>query len=116
MSTFRLLVVLALATVTVTACATGHEAMNGSVVMKTSETEAHVCLLDGDAGVGSQVQLYRRICQTQYGKRYECKQPVALGTISERIGEHYVLVAFPRGTAFEEGYTVEPVIASGSRE
>lgn len=108
MSTPRLLVVLALAAVA--ACATGHKAMNGSVVMKVSETEAHVCLLDGDARVGSQVQLYRHKCVTQYGKRYDCgKQLVAVGTISERIGDHYALVTFPQGTTYEEGYTVEPI-------
>lgn len=99
-----------LAFTTVAGCATGHEAMRGSVVMKVSDTEAHVCLFEQPARIGSQVQLYRHTCVTKYGKQYHCdKQPVALGTITQRIGDHYALVTFPKGTNYEEGFTVEPV-------
>lgn len=108
---------LALAFITVGACATGHSAMNGSVIMKASETEAHVCLLDSDAPVGTRVQLYRHECRSQYAKPgtpssaktpYVCeKQAVAVGTISQKIGGHYVVVTFPQGTQYEEGYTIE---------
>jgi hypothetical protein len=109
MSTIRYSFV-ALSLVTLAACATGHEAMRGSVVMKVSGTEAHVCLLAGDARIGSRVQLYRHTCVTKYARSYQCeKQPVAVGTVSERMGDHYALVTFPQGTAFEEGYTVEPI-------
>jgi hypothetical protein len=104
----RSFVVVALAAVA--GCATGHEAMRGSVVMKVSDTEAHVCLFDQQAPVGSQVQLYRHTCVTKYGKRYECdKQKVAVGTVTEQIGDHYALVTFPAGTNYDEGFTVEPI-------
>jgi hypothetical protein len=94
----------------VAGCATGHEAMRGSVVMKMSDTEAHVCTFNQSAPVGSRVQLYRHMCVTKYGKKYHCdKQPVAIGTVTEQLGEHYALVTFPAGTNYEEGFTVEPL-------
>jgi hypothetical protein len=84
--------------------------MNGSIVMKVSDTEAHVCLFEQDVTVGTQVQMYRHTCVSQAGKRYECaKQPVAVGKISEKMGGHYAMVTFPEGTKVEEGYTVEPM-------
>ena len=110
---------IALAFTTVTACATGHSAMSGSVIMKVSETEAHVCLFDHDASIGTHVQLYRHSCTSQYGKPgtpassrtpYACeKQAVAVGTISQKMGGHYAMVTFPQGTQYHEGYTVEPM-------
>lgn len=91
-------------------CATGHEAMRGSVVMKISDTQAHVCVFDQQAEIGTRVQLYRHMCVTKYGKKYHCdKQPVAIGTVTEQLGEHYALVTFPAGTSYEEGFTVEPI-------
>ena len=101
---------VALAFTTLGACATGHSAMNGSVVMKVSDTEAHVCLFEKEAPIGARVQLYRHTCVTKYGKSYECgKQPVAIGTISHKMADHYAMVTFPKGTQYEEGYTVEPI-------
>jgi hypothetical protein len=109
---------VALALSTLAACATGHSAMSGSVIMKVSDTEAHVCLFDHDAPVGSRVQLYRHQCKTQYANPaapngrtpYACeKQAVAIGTISQKMGGHYAMVTFPQGTQYQEGYTVEPI-------
>jgi hypothetical protein len=100
---------VALAFTTVAACATGHQAMSGSVVMKVSDTEAHVCLFEQDAPIGARVQLYRHKCVSQAGKRYDCdKQPVAVGTIAHKMG-HYAMVTFPQGTQYEEGNTVEQI-------
>jgi hypothetical protein len=114
---------LALAFTTLGACATGHSNMSGSVVMKVSETEAHVCLLDSDAPVGTRVQLYRHECKLQYAPGtpstmrtpYVCeKQAVAVGTISQKLGGHYVMVTFPQGTQYAEGYTIEKLPESRS--
>lgn len=100
----------AVALSTFVGCATGHEAMRGSVVMKVSDTEAHVCIFQQKAEVGSRVQLYRHVCVTKYGKRYHCdKTRVAIGTVTERLGEHYAVVTFPQGTSYDEGYTVESI-------
>jgi hypothetical protein len=110
---------IVLAFTSVAACATtGHKAMNGSVVMKLSDTQAHVCLFEQDAPVGAQVQLYRHDCVGQYDKSgapygrtpFSCKkEAVAIGTIAQKMGGHYALVTFPQGTQYEEGYTVEPI-------
>lgn len=38
----------------------------------------------------------------------ECKKtPVAEGTVTELLDDHYSIVTFPVGTAFEEGSTIE---------
>jgi hypothetical protein len=110
---------VALAFATVAACATGHQAMSGSVIMKASDTEAHVCLFEEEITVGARVQLYRHSCTSQYGKLgtpsssrtpYVCeKQAVAIGTISQKMGGHYAMVTFPQGTQYQEGYTVERI-------
>jgi hypothetical protein len=103
----RSFVVLVLATLG--ACA-GPRTESGSVVMKVSETEAHVRLTDRDIPVGTRVQLYSHTCVSQAGKRYECdKRLVAVGTVAQQMGGDYAVVQFPQGTRYEEGYTVEVV-------
>lgn len=100
-----------LAFITAAGCgATGHQAMSGAVVMKLNETQAHVCLFEQDASIGARVQLYRHTCENEGRATYRCsKHPVAIGTISQKMGGHYALVTFPEGTKYEEGYTVEPI-------
>lgn len=114
----RLFVALAFTSIAACASTSGHKTMSGSVIMKVSDTQAHVCLFDHEAPIGAQVQLYRHNCVDQYGKPgapysktpYQCeKQPVAIGTIAQTMGGHYALVTFPQGTQYEEGYTVEPI-------
>lgn len=91
------------------ACGTGHAAMRGSVVMKVSETDAHVCLEPGQTQVGDHVQMFRNVC-TSTGKRTTCeKVPVAEGVVTALLNDHYSTVRFPAGTSFAEGYTVEPI-------
>lgn len=108
MSGFRLL--LATALIAATACASGHEAMHGTVAMKVSDTEAHVCLLADEAPVGAQVQLSRTTCWSQNGKAYRChKQAIAVGTVEARMSDHYARVTFPKGTDYKEGDLVEPM-------
>jgi hypothetical protein len=110
--------VITLALATLSACATGHSAMSGSVIMKVSDTQAHVCLFEHDAAIGAKVQLYRHSCVGQYAtpgvshsrQPYTCqKQAVAIGTVAQKMGDHYALVTFPEGTKYEEGYTIEPM-------
>jgi hypothetical protein len=91
-------------------CASHHAAMRGSVQMKVSDTEAHVCLSPDDVVVNDRVELYKQVCTTA-GKRTECKnEAVAEGVVTERLNDHYAVVTFPAGTWFEEkGYLVEPI-------
>ena len=99
-----LLVVLGLATIT--ACA----ARQGAVVMKVSDTEAHVSLVAPTVTVGSRVQLSRDVCVSAYGKRYPChKHAIAFGTITELLGTRYARVTLPAGTHYEEGDLAEPI-------
>jgi hypothetical protein len=102
---FFLAVVLA----TMGGCATGHKAMRGDVVMKMNDGTAHVCLGKDEVQVGDQVRLLRKEC-TQGPKRQVCtKVPVADGTVTALLDDHYSEVTFPAGTVFTEGDTVEPV-------
>ena len=97
-------------TLTLTAgCAGNHSAMRGSVVMKMSDQEAHVCLGEGEVAMGDHVRLYNNVCAPDGGtKRVKCdKVYVAEGTVPEVLTSHYSVVSFPAGTQFAEGETVE---------
>jgi len=90
-----------------TGCATGHTVMRGSVVMKIDPTTAHVCLGSGEVAVNDRVRLYKNVC-TPSGRRSVCKkEPIADGTVTELLDEHYSVVTLPAGTTFEEGNTIE---------
>ena len=90
-------------------CAGNHSAMRGSVVMKMSDQEAHVCLGDGEVTVGDHVRLYNNVCAPDGStKRVKCdKVYVADGTVTEVLNSHYSVVNFPAGTQFAAGETVE---------
>ena len=84
-----------------------HALMRGSVVMKTSDTEAHVCLGKGEVSVGDHVHLFHNDC-TSGSKPIQCQRvPVADGEVEQIFDDHYSLVRFPSGTAFAEGDTIE---------
>jgi hypothetical protein len=116
MSTLKIALVSLLFSAAASGCA-GHRLMRGSVVMKVGDTDAHVCLLSGEAKVGDRVQLFRHSCRQsstsdavagQPRKRTVCRrETVAVGEVSQRIDEHYAVVSFPAGTQFQEGNTVE---------
>lgn len=92
-----------------------HSVMRGSVAMKTSDNEAHVCMGKGDVKAGDQVKLYRNVCPTKGGgARYgggggaSCeKRELGMGTVQEVLNEHYSVVKFDPGIQFEEGTFVE---------
>jgi hypothetical protein len=102
---------IALGAAALLGCATGHDAMRGSVVMKTSDTEAHVCLGNGEVVAGDAVDLVRHKCKpVQKGipPTELCSREVAAtGTIVETLNEHYSVARFPAGTEFKEGDSVE---------
>jgi hypothetical protein len=106
----RILITAAL--VSLASCA-AHTSMRGSVVMKVSDTDAHVCLGDHEVNVGEPVRLYRNICtdkaQTKdAGLPAHCrKEAIAKGEVTQLLNEHYSVVRFPAGTNFAEGDTVE---------
>lgn len=76
--------------------------------MKIDPTKAHVCLGRGEVAVNDRVRLYKNECEQRDRRPRECKKiPVAEGTVTELIDDHYSIVTFPDGTTFEEGSTVE---------
>jgi hypothetical protein len=101
----------------VLAACSAHTNMRGSVVMKISEQEAHVCLGNGEVHEGSELQLYRNACRDKGGHGTHdgqaisgetCKRErVATGRITRVLNEHYSVAQFPAGTSFQEGDTVE---------
>jgi hypothetical protein len=92
-----------------TGCATSHGMMRGSVVMKTSETEAHVCLGKGEVAVGDDVSLYRNVCPT-LGEPTPSgchREALGRGKVEKVLDDHYSVVRFPAGVTFKDGDTVE---------
>ncbi|HEU4733370.1 MAG TPA: hypothetical protein VFT22_36005 [Kofleriaceae bacterium] len=75
--------------------------------MKIDPVTAHVCLGDGEVAINDRVRLYKNACESS-GRRSVCKKtPVADGTVTQLLDEHYSVVTFPAGTTLEEGNTVE---------
>jgi hypothetical protein len=87
--------------------ACSHQMMRGSVVMKTTDTDAHVCLGKGEVAVGDRVHLIHNDCSAG-SKPGQCRRVTGGdGTVVELFDDHYSLVRFPPGTAFAEGDTIE---------
>jgi hypothetical protein len=92
-----------------------HELMRGSVAMKVSDTEAHVCMDKSEAIVGDRVTLFKNDCPgPKAGPRSDvwvargCKKTkLGEGTVTENLNEHYSVVKFDTGVAFDEGTFVE---------
>ena len=97
---------------TLTACA-AHSTMRGSVVMKVSDREAHVCLGKGEVKPGDAVSIYRNVCRALTDGDYPgpgegcIREAVGSGNVEQVLNEHYSLVMFPQGVSFKEGDTVE---------
>jgi hypothetical protein len=77
--------------------------------MKVADTDAHVCLGEGEVAVGDTVRLFDNVCVPGPKPSIpSCKKVfVADGSVVELLDEHYSIVRFPAGTAFKEGQTVE---------
>ena len=96
--------------------ACGHAQMRGSVVMKISDTEAHVCMGRGEVAAGDPVALIRHRCRQDINNfsgymtttTGPCQRiVVASGQVVRVLNEHYSVVRFPPGTPFQEGQTIE---------
>lgn len=91
-----------------------HSTMRGSVAMKISDTEAHVCLGDSEVKVGDKVNAFQNVCtnETQRtsrsGKSVSCqKTKIGVGEVTSLINNHYSIVKFDNGVKFNEGTIVE---------
>ena len=101
------LVTLGTVALVLSGCA--HGKMRGSVAMKTSERDAHVCLDKGDAKVGDTVQLFSNRCtKGPKGDGPSCEKVAqGNGIVSGIINDHYSVVTFDQGVKFAEGDFVE---------
>jgi hypothetical protein len=88
----------------------------GSVAMKVSEQEAHVCMGVGEVKAGDRVALYRDNCDrsglpskgVSGFSEVKCNRVrLGEGQVVRTLNEHYSVVEIDPGVEFEEGVTVE---------
>ena len=90
-----------------------HNVMRGSVAMKISDNEAHVCLGKGEVAVGDRVTLFRNACVGAAGTSGDrggasCeKKEVGMGSVQRILNQHYSVVKFDQDVQFDEGSFVE---------
>jgi len=107
------LAVFGIATFGFVGCAS-HSMMRGSVAMKASDREAHVCLGDDEVKVGDHVSAYRNECKssdalTDRGTgKVRCKlEKLGGGKVVSILNSHYSTVEFDQGVNFNEGTVVQ---------
>lgn len=102
--------IIGLAALAFSGCAT-HSVMRGTVAMKVSDNEAHVCMNKEEIKTGDHLVLYKNVCEARdRGDRATtvCKKVEAgHGEITQILNDHYSAVKFPSGTKFSEGDVVE---------
>jgi hypothetical protein len=89
-----------------------HSSMRGSVAMKTSANEAHVCLGNKEVKVGDHVNAYKNFCPLKGARPNNItgpceKRALGKGIVSQLLNEHYSVVTFDDGVKFDEGTFVE---------
>jgi hypothetical protein len=99
----------AIAALTLVGCAHGN--MRGTVAMKTSDNEAHVCLGDNEVRVGDKLSLFNSVCkksvQRQHGESWCTKKYVGDAEIVQLLNQHYSVAKVAPGVLFQEGTIVE---------
>lgn len=111
MKTIKLFIALMTLTI-LSSCA--HSVMRGTVAMKTSSNEGHVCLGQGEVKTGDRVTLLKNVCTGQAasidagstGRTCQLEQ-LGMGTVQNILSDHYSVVKFDAGVPFEEGTLVE---------
>jgi hypothetical protein len=91
-----------------------HSTMRGSVAMKISDTEAHVCLGDKEVKVGDKINAFKNICTndasrvSRTGNTTLCrKEKIGTGVVTSLINDHYSVVKFDSKLDFNEGTVIE---------
>ncbi|MBX9767581.1 MAG: hypothetical protein K2X47_09955 [Bdellovibrionales bacterium] len=101
--------VFLLAAVSMVSCS--HGVMRGSVAMKTSANEAHVCIGDHEAKIGDRITAFANSCPSKGGRDGGpgmCeKKRLGEGTVTALLNHHYSVVKFDDGVKFDEGTFVE---------
>lgn len=109
MTTLNTYKVLGLLILSISMAGCAHSVMRGSIAMKVSDTEAHVCMNNDEVKVGDKVELYSNVCTPSKIKgQFPCKKvSKGYGAVEEILNEHYSLVKFEQGIKFGEGDFVE---------
>lgn len=101
--------IFAAVAVALSGCA--HGTMRGTVAMKVSDSEAHVCLGDNEVKAGDKVALFRNECVgrgQREGSAGNCRLVrLGEGRVEKTLNEHYSVVRVNPGVAFSEGTLVE---------
>ena len=102
----KALVISGILGLALTGCA--HSTMRGSVAMKTSDNEAHVCMDKSEAKVGEKVRLFTNKCSPKGSPKSKddsfCEKAyLGDGVVTAHLNEHYSVVKFDDGVKFEEG-------------
>lgn len=92
-----------------------HGTMRGTVAMKISDREAHVCMGDKEVGPGDKVALFKNECVSpKEAVRLSgpssggCRRvKLGEGQVIQVLNEHYSVIEVNPGVAFEEGTVVE---------
>ena len=90
-----------------------HSMMRGTVAMKASENELHVCMGDQEVKAGDHVAFFLNECRGAGGKEGSgrtCKKVrLGEGEVIRPLNEHYSLVRPNPGVKVEEGTVVEKI-------
>lgn len=86
-----------------------HQLMRGTVAMRISDEEAHICLGEGEVKPGDKVAIWKNNCnRTTTGKASFCRlERVGEGEVTKILNEHYSVMRVPAGTTFDEGTFVQ---------
>ena len=91
-----------------------HHLMRGTVAMKVSDREAHVCMGEGEVEAGDRVVIYENRCTADPEAPFDTpsappctKVEVGAGEVVRTLNEHYSVVRFDAGVPFREGTVVE---------
>lgn len=103
-----------LASVSLLAAGCSHMATRGTVAMKVSDEEAHVCLGNGEVKPGDKVALFANQCSYAgpgiSGSGLYCNLvPSGEGEITRVLNEHYSVIRVAKGVPVAEGTVVEKV-------
>ena len=89
-----------------------HGTVRGTVAMKISDQEAHVCMGENEVKAEDKVVLYKNVCKTRANKQdpvfMRCeKVRIGDGLVTKTLNEHYSVIRVNAGVPFEEGTIVE---------
>lgn len=86
-----------------TGCTAQHS--RGTVAMKITDTQAHVCVGNEFVHTGTSLEVLRNVCD---GPKQTCKLThVGQGTVTEVLNEHYSVAEFPAAIKVREGDLIE---------